>query len=239
MIQKLSHVPLHIQLADSIRNQIRCQELRPNDRLPSERELCAQYGISRITVRKAFSTLLQEGLVRSIVGKGTYVAEVPLHEDLRPLSSFSDDLARRGMTYESQVLNATILPADDTAANRLQIPRGAEVVSLERLRLANDLPIAIQYAVLPHYLCPDLLRFNFTKSSLYEVLRSEYQLRLAKSDTTIEAALAQPKEAELLHLKRPAAVLISEQVTYLDTGSIIEITRSIFHAERYKLFTRS
>ncbi len=238
-IVRESAVPLHIQLADLLRLQIDRKELCPHDRLPSERDLCLRYGISRITVRKALSTLTQEGLVYSTVGKGTYVAEPRYDEELQPLSSFTQDLERRGVRSTSQVLSATLVLADDELAERLNILRGAEVVRLHRLRLANDLPIAIQTAHLVHHLCHGLLHFDFSQRSLFEVLRSEYHLQLARTDTTIEAALATAEEARLLQLRRPAAVLISLQTTYLDHGDVIEFTRSVFHAERYKLRTHN
>jgi GntR family transcriptional regulator len=239
MLTKESSTPLHIQLASLLREQILCKALLPNTRLPSERDLCTQYNISRITVRQALNTLAQEGLVHSSVGKGTFVAAPHLREELQPLSSFTQDLQRRGMLASSRVLDCAIIPADDDLAARLRIPRGAEVVRLHRLRLANNAPIATQLTHLPHHLCPDLLRFDFNTRSLYDVLRGEYNLRLATSDTTIEATLAQPEEAALLELRRPAAVLVSEQVTHLVDGAVIEITRSVFHAERYKLSTHS
>jgi GntR family transcriptional regulator len=239
MLLKSSSVPLHMQLAEVLRGQIRRHELLPNDRLPSERELCEEYHISRITVRKALSTLAQEGLVHSTVGKGNFVAETAFDEELQPLSSFTQDLARRGMTASSLTLDQAIVPADDGLAARLGIPRGAEVVRLHRLRLADGLPIAVQLTQLPHHLCLDLLRFDFTKRSLYDVLRGEYKLVLVRSTTEILAALAQPEEAALLKLKRPAAVLVSEQTTYLANGAVIEVTRSVFNADRYRLHTQS
>lgn len=239
MLIKESSVPLHIQMADELRGRIQRRELRPNDRIPSERELCEQYDISRITVRKALSTLIQEGLVYATIGKGTYVAEMPLREELRPLSSFTQDLERRGMKAGNRVLNLDIVPADDERAGLLRIPRGAELVRLRRLRLADGLPIALQLSYLPHHLCPGLPEVDFTGQSLYAILRERYGLNLVRSDTMISAAMAQVEEAELLGLKRPAAVLISEQTSYLDTNAVIEITRSVFHAERYKLYTRS
>ncbi len=156
-----------------------------------------------------------------------------------PLSSFTHDLQSRGLESSSRVLEAVILPADDDLSNKLKIPRGTEVVRLSRLRIANQLPIAVQLTHLPHHLCPGLLDINFSDRSLYDVLRQQYHLSLAHSDTIIMAALAQSQEAALLQLKRPAAVLISEQTTYLDSGAVIENTRSVFHADRYSLHTRT
>lgn len=239
MLNKNSAIPLHVQLAALLRDQMQRKELPINSRLPSERELCDRYGISRITVRQALATLVQEGLVSSAAGKGTFVTAPRLNEELKPLSSFTQDLERRGMHASSRLLEAHILPADDDWAGRLGVPRGAEVVCLQRLRLANDSPIALQITHLPHHLCPNLLSFDFTARSLYEVLRAEYHMKLSHSETMIEAALAVPEEARLLGLKRPAAVLISKQTTYLEGGGVIEVTRSVFHAERYQLVTRT
>jgi GntR family transcriptional regulator len=239
LINKSSGVPLHVQLANILREQVLNRQLQPEDRLPSERELCEMYGISRITVRQALNTLTQEGLVYSTAGKGTFIAGSALDEELQPLSSFTQDMERRGMQATSQVLNQHIFSADDFWANRLKIPRGAEVVHLHRLRLGDGLPVSIQHTYLSHHLCPDLLAIDFSTRSLYEVLRHEYSYHLTHSDTVIEAALAEPEEAHLLILQMPAAVLISEQSTYLDTGTIIEITRSIFNADRYKLHSHA
>lgn len=239
MLTKESRIPLHIQMADRIREQIRRGEILPNTRLPSERELCELYDISRITVRRALATLSQEGLILSTTGKGNFVAQTAFTEELQPLSSFTQDLTRRGLRASSITLTQEIIPADDTLAAKFGIPRGAEMVRLRRLRLADDLPIAVQITHLPHHLCPDLLRNDFSDRSLYEVLRSQYGLVLVRSDTEIMAALAQPEELNLLKLKPPAAVLISDQTTYLENRVVIEVTRSIFNADRYKLQTHS
>lgn len=234
-IQKESAIPLHAQLAEMLRAQIRQQQYLPGDQLPSERELCEQFGISRITVRKALGTLTQEGLVYSTVGKGSYVSAPRLREELQPLSSFTQDMQRRGMVASSQVLEARLTPAGEDCAARLLVPYGTEVVFLRRLRLADGQPIAVQFSYLPHNLCPDVLRYDFSTRSLFDVLRSEYRLQLTRTSTLIRAALASQPDARLLHLVTPAAVLVSEQVTYLDSGAIIEYAQSIFHGERYQL----
>lgn len=239
MLDRNSAIPLHTQLTDLLRAHIATGVLPPHSRLPSERVLCNQYGVSRITVREALSELMHEGLIHVAVGKGTYVADPTLNEELQPLSSFSDDIRRRGMMPSSRVLEATIVHADDVLADRLRVPRGAETAKLCRLRLADGLPIAIQVAHLPHHLCPGLLQFDLASRSLFDVLRGEFGLVLAQAETVIEAALADEEQAGLLQLQFPAAVLISEQTTYLDTGQVIEHARSIFCADRYKLHTRT
>jgi GntR family transcriptional regulator len=190
-------------------------------------------------VRQALDELMHEGLIYTCVGKGTYVAEAKLNEELQPLSSFTEDMRRRGISTSSRILESRIISADDFLATRLQVPRGAEVVKLHRLRLGNGFPIAIQRAYLPHHLCPDWVQYDRSSRSLFDVLRSEYYLVLSRADTGIEAALAQPEEIRLLQVSAPAAVLISEQTTYLDTGAVVEWVRSIFRGDRYRLHTCS
>ena len=230
-------IPLHHKLRETLRHQIVTNQLPAHERLPSERELCDQYSISRTTVRRALADLFNEGLIYTTVGKGTYVAAPQMKEQLQPLSSFSEDITRRGMQPSSRLLRAEVQNANDEQAARLCLPRGAEVVSLYRLRLADGKPIALQLIWLPHYLCPDLLRFDLAQQSLYHILRSEYLLKLTYAETTIMAALANPEECRLLVLSPPAAVLISQQSTYLDNGSLIEYAHSVFRGDRYKLYS--
>jgi GntR family transcriptional regulator len=228
-----------MQLTGLLCRQIDSGQLPPHAQLPSERDLCQQYGVSRTTVRKALAQLLYKGRIYTSVGKGTYVAAQTLHEELQPLSSFTDDVRRRGMRAGTRILEAEIVPASDALAARLQVPQGAEVVRLYRLRLADDMPIALQRTHLPHHLCPDILQHDLSSRSLFELLRTEYHLHMAGADTDIEAVLARPEEARLLQLSDPAAVLISEQTTYLDTDAVIELTRSVFRGDRYKLHTHT
>ena len=239
MLDRGSGIPLHSQLTDLLREHIATGALLPNTRLPSERVLCDRHGVSRITVRKALGELAHEGLICTSVGKGSYVAEPTLREELQPLSSFSDDIRRRGMTPTSQVLEVKIVHADDVLADRLGVLKGAETVRVHRLRLADGLPIAIQVTYLPHHLCPGLAQCDLASRSLFDVLREEFALVLAQAETVIEAAMAKGDEAQLLQLLSPAAVLISEQTTYLEAGQVIEHARSIFRADRYKLHTRT
>jgi GntR family transcriptional regulator len=234
MLDRTTGTPLHVQLTDLLRRQINTSQLPVHTKLPSERELCEQYAISRITVRKALAALMHEGLVRSIAGKGTYVAELKLQRELEPLVGFSEDIRRRGMSVSSRVLEAAIIRADSHLAGQLHLLPDVEVVKLHRLRLVNSIPVAIQCAYLPHHLCPDLLQYDFSSRSLLDVLRTEYQLKLVRAESDIEAALARPEEASLLQLPTPAAVLVAEQTTYLDNDAVIEFVRSVFAGDRYK-----
>lgn len=239
MLNKAIGTPLYAQLAALLREQINTGKLPIHTKLSSERELCEQYAISRITVRKALAELMHEGLVYSSVGKGIYVAEPKLERELQPLTSFTEEARRRGVSVSSQVLEATIVHADNSLVVRLQVSPGAEVVKLYRLRLMDGIPAAIQCAYLPHHLCPNLLQHDFSSHSLLDILRTEYKLKLARAESNIEAALARPEEVSLLQLPAPAAVLIAEQTTYLNNDAVIEFVRSAFPGGRYRLYSWS
>ncbi len=237
MLLKDTETPLYIQLTDLLRQQIETMQLAPNQRIPSERELCERYGVSRITVRQATANLINEGLISTVPGKGTYVALPRLKGELQPLRSFTDEMSARRMTAKSKVLGAFIESASDVIASQLLILPGTELVKLIRLRMTDGLPIAIQTSWLVHHLCPDLLKYDMSKRSLYAVLRDEYHLNLIHAETSICAALATTEKCKLLMIQPPAAVLLVDQTTSLENGSILEYTHSVYLGDRYTIST--
>ena len=206
-------------------------ELEPDQRLPSEREFCDQLGVSRITVRQALSELTRDGLVRSVPGKGTFVAKKQEGE-FHPLLSFSQSVRDMGQVPSSRIINKTLVPASKRLARELKIPTDAEVVLIERLRLVDGEPCALQTAYLPSDLCPNLLEQDLEWASLYAVLRSQYGLVPVRAINSFEARLAEPEEREYLGLPTPSAVLVMRQTSHLENGSSIEYTRSIYKANQ-------
>jgi GntR family transcriptional regulator len=227
--------PLHVQLRESIIQAIIVGSWAPGVRIPSERELCRQYGVSRTTTRRTISECVHDGWLYTVVGKGTYVATNRLEQELRSLTGFSDDLRKRGIAASSRVLAAEGVKAPADLATSLGLLTEAPVLRLQRIRFASAKPIAVQTTWLPEHLCPGLFRFDFTTHSLYGVLREEYGLRLVRGETKIKAGLATPFERRALRLVDPSAVLRTTQVTYLDDGQPIEYCESVFHGELYEL----
>jgi GntR family transcriptional regulator len=205
-----------------------------DQRLPSERELCERFGVSRMTVRQALGELERDGLVYARVGKGTFANESKIDQELQTLTGFSQDISMRGSRPSSRVISAKIILASTPLAAVLKIMQGAEVVELSRLRLANDLPLCIETAYIPHYLCPNILSHDFAQESLYNVFTRDYNLRLARAEQTMEASLAAPEEMELLQLTHPAAILRIERLTYNQQDNLIEYVVSAYRGDRYK-----
>jgi GntR family transcriptional regulator len=230
-------VPLHVQLRDALVEQIISGALPVGLRIPSERELCRSYNVSRTTTRRTLSQLMHEGWIYTVVGKGTYVAPNRLEQELKPITGFADDLRRRGISVMSHVVTAGNVKASDEVAAYLDLTPGAPLVELERVRVATGTPLVLQVAFLPEHLCPDLLRFDFATRSLYDVLRTEYGLPLRRGETVIKADLATGRECGLLDGEDPMPVLRTFQTTYLDDDRPIEYCQSVFRGDLYELRT--
>jgi GntR family transcriptional regulator len=230
--------PLYIQIKDLLRSEIESGRFAVGDRLPSERELSETYSVSRMTARQALQLLQQDGLTQRQVGKGTYVARPQIDQDLRELTSFTQDMTARGLHPQNRVLLAELQPAGPEVAAQLQTTAGEPLVVLQRIRLADGKPIALETAHLPHRLCPGILgSHDFTRASLYQVLQDHYGLHLVWASQVIAARMPERFERDALDLPKRVPVLSLLRVTYDAADRPIEFVRSCYHSERYQLRT--
>ena len=227
--------PLYLQIKGLILSEIKAGKYTAHQRLPSERELSAAYGVSRMTVRQAVVDLQHSGAVYARVGKGTFVAAPKIDQQLRLVTSFTQEMRERGQQPSSRLLDARIAPASADVATALELHPGALVATLARVRLSNDQALAIETAYLPADLFPGLLNHDFSRESLYEVLARDYGLTLIAASQTIEAALAQQSELALLDVDPPAAVLRMQRVTRTPEGRAVELVRSTYRGDLYQL----
>ena len=140
-IYKNSPLPRYYQLKEIMRERIRLGEWKPGDLIPSERELGETYGISRMTARQAITDLVNEGLFYREQGKGTFVSQHKITQQLIQLTGFTEDIRARGQRPGTKVLSAEMFPADEATAERLRISQGMLIFRLRRLRLADDEPL--------------------------------------------------------------------------------------------------
>jgi GntR family transcriptional regulator len=233
-LQRHAPDPLYQQLKASLVAEIASGRYRSNQRLPSERELSTRFRVSRMTVRQAMLELARDGTVYTRVGKGTFVAAPKIDQQLRALTGFTQEVRSRGGQPASRVLEARVIPAAGDIAIALRLAPEARVILLARLRLADGVPLALETAHLPFALFPQLLRHDFARESLYDVLENEYKLALTQAEQTLEAALGGPREIELLELTPPAAVLRMQRLTLTTDGVPVEYVLSVYRGDRYK-----
>ncbi|MHB8073272.1 GntR family transcriptional regulator [Desulfosporosinus fructosivorans] len=232
-IDKTSAVPIYFQLKTLIQEGISSGEYPVGMCLPSEREYCEEYGISRMTVRQAISDLVNEGLLRRERGKGTYVSQPKIEQGLQMLTSFTEDMKRRNMQPGTRLIHMITCPAKGRVARQLGIEDGDSVYEIKRLRLADDEPMAIETAYVPICYLPNFTEEKVASGSLYEVMR-ERGIEISHATQTLEASQAKVTEATILNIKNKASVLLIERTTCASGGQVVEFVKSVYRGDRYK-----
>jgi GntR family transcriptional regulator len=223
--------PLYLQLTRRIGEAIETGELKPGQSLPPEREMAAMTGLSRVTVRKAVQALVQAGRLVQRRGSGTFVApEVErVEQALSLLTSFSEDMARRGKAGRSVWISRAVHAPSPEEMMALGLTAHDRVSRLERVRLADEVPLAIERAALSTALLPDP---EVVTTSLYTVL-AERGVRPVRAVQRISAANLGARDAGLLEVPVGAAGLRIERVSYLASGRVVEFTRSLYRGDAY------
>lgn len=230
--------PLYLQLVDILEIQIR-NTMAPNDKLFSERELTQIFGVSRITVRLALQELEKRGLVYKKHGKGTYVSEIQdAVVDLSAAYSFTEQMKKIGKKPQTEILSFHRLQASEQVAKTLQISSGDWVFELERLRLADDVPMMLERSYVPANLFEGLSEELLQHKPLYEVFSDDYGQFIRLAEEEFYASIALDNEAKLLDIQANSPVLHLLRKTYNDKNRMIEFTFSIARADhfRYKIY---
>ncbi|MGH2507551.1 MAG: GntR family transcriptional regulator [Ktedonobacteraceae bacterium] len=237
-IVRKSPLPRYYQLKEIMREKINSNEWKPGDLIPSERELGEQYGISRMTARQAITELVNEGLFFREQGKGTFVSRHKITQQLIRLTGFTEDIKARGQRPGSKIISAKMTPTDETVAEHLHIKPGQLVFQLQRLRLADEEPLAIEVSHLYFNGCEKLMEEDLEQNSLYRLLESKYKLPLMEADQQLEAGLIGPEEALLLKIPVGSAALFVRRTTYSERDQPIEYVKSIYCGNKYIFFTQ-
>jgi GntR family transcriptional regulator len=206
-------------------------ESKPGDPLPSDAELCDQFRVSRMTARQAVQRLAAEGLLYRVSGRGTFVAQAPVHRRINMLLSFTEEMRRKGRTASSRLLEAGLRPGLEEEVLALRLPPRSAVVAIRRVRLADDLPMAVEYARLAA-VCAGVLTADLTRSSLFVALRGIGRVpTLARGTLTADAARAE--EAALLNVPEGAPLLVERRTVYDQAEKPLEFTESRYVGGRY------
>jgi len=225
--------PLYLRVYRLIADEIAGGTLGPGDRLPSERELTGRLGVSRATVRRALGELANDGLVTSSASRGSFVASGPLVEPPNALLSFTELGGRRGLRATARVLGRTARPATIEEAEAFGIAPGAELVELERLRLLDAVPVAVDVTRFPLARAPEALAVDFSTASLYDLLERSGHPPV-RAAYTVEALPAPERVGALLDIPANDPVLVAETTAYDAGDRLVELARTHYRGDRYR-----
>lgn len=237
MLDSNSSIPLYIQIRDFILENIKNGVYKKGQRLPSERQLSLDLGVSRMTARQALVSLIKEGVLESRPGKGTYVTRPLIYQQLGMLTSFSEEVQKRGGVASNKLIYQALRPAGYEVAQKLEIPIGTVVVFLQRVRLADGNPVAFEAAHIVASYCPDILdHHDFGTESLYQVLREEYGCSLAWARQQFQSRMPTQHEQSLLNISANTPVLENDRVTFTAQDKPIEYVNSTYIGDQF-MFT--
>ncbi len=234
-IDKALPTPAYLQLKEQLIHAIDTGRINQGRALPSERDLAASLGLSRMTVRRAFKELVSEGRVEQQQGSGTYVRGRPLEQIIDRVRGFTDEARNLGFKPGARLLKAQRVAADEQVAAALGLEPGATVLRVTRLRTADDEPLALQEAHLPTRLVELPISELERGGSLYRCLEVRFGIRPVRARQTIGARLPTRAESRALELAPTVPVLALERTTFGADELPFEYTRSAYRGDRYRL----
>jgi GntR family transcriptional regulator len=232
MVEKDSRLPLYHQLMDILLEKIESGELGENDQLPSERELCETYEVSRTTVRQTMQELEKEGYIYKIHGKGTYVSPRTYKQSLVKFYSFTEEMKKAGKHPTTQVISFNKVIADSKLAKVMNLRVETELFKVTRLRLADAEPMLYETSYLPVDVFSSLSREDLEHAPMYEVFREQYNVNISSAVESFKAVSADKMEADMLQIVEGSPCLLLERITY-DQSKVIEYTVSIARGDKF------
>lgn len=236
-IYKESKIPLYHQIKEDLKAHIEGGEWLPGELIPAEKELCAEYEVSKITVLEAIKGLVGEGLLRRKQGKGTFVAEAKLEQSLNRFYSFTESIRQKGLKLEQRILKVEIIKADKHIAKHLGIKKGEKITEMERLRLVNGEPLYLETIMIPVKLCPNLHLKDVGYKSLNDILKNEYKIPLIRGRECFEPIIIDDYEAQMLGVENGAPALLLEHTTYTTKNQVVLFSKGIVRGDRCRYYT--
>ena len=212
------------------------EQLGVGEAIPSERQLSSDLGVSRLTVRAALDDLVREGMLVRRHGSGTFVSEPKIAQELT-MTSFTEDMQRRGMVPASRTLSLRVTPAGAHLGRLLHVSPSEPVMIISRLRLADRETMAIETLHVRESLVPGLTAPDLERRSFYEILEGRFGITIVGGHQTIEPTVTNEEESAALGVPLHSPAFQFERTTNSESGEIVEYVRSIYRGDRYKLVT--
>jgi GntR family transcriptional regulator len=231
--------PVYLQIAAAVRQLLRTGRVAPGTAFPPEQVLAKRFGVSRMTMRQANDVLEREGLIERQRGRGTFAVQNRLVKQEQETRSFSEEIRRRGGVPSSRLVSFKTVGAPAVVAAEFGIASGDPIYVIDRVRLADGVPIALESIQIPVSRCPNLERFNIVDHSLYQIFEENYGIELARSEEEISAIAPNKNHRKMLELPRNAAVLLVKRKTFTGDGKLFELATDAYRGDLYVAIVQS
>lgn len=211
--------------------------LTPDDRLPSERELCQLWNLNRTTLRNAIQRLVDDGVLYSRMGSGTYVAHPKMIRNLQDVYGFSAAVRAQGRIPSSRLVWEQLQEADKTTSRRLHVPLGTQIYAIQRVRLIDEMPCSIETTHINTLLCPGIQNHDFGSEALFDVLHDEYGVQAMSGDEKLTVTTLDSVEAELLDVEEGHTAFFQSGVIVDAQDQPIEYFKNVVLSERIRFAT--
>lgn len=228
----MSDRPLYMDIYDDLFSKINNGVYGEEAPLPTERELCEAYHVSRSTVRSALNELQKNSFVYTVQGSGTFVKPQVIEQQLLKFYSFTDELKNRGTDFGCTTVDYQLMPADDKLAQKMGCTRGQMVHALSRLRFAVSVPLMLEVTYLPQSRFHRINISSLRNASLYEYLRARYGMNMDHANETFQPILPSIRERELLGIGHNSPCMLLERFGY-EEDVLVEYTRSVVRGDKY------
>ena len=229
-----SATPLFQQLAEELRKALHAGEYPPGSQLPTEHQLCGRYGVSRVTVRKALEELSQRGEVVRRPGKGTFVADKKFQRDLTSVLSFTEMCRRMGCAPGARTVKIALEPPDEEAAQELGLKKGEQMLVVERLRLADGVPVLLETTRFPEKFF-FFFHCDLNNASLYQIVKEQTGVVFTHSLKTLEIVFASYQEARYLGVAKGYPLLSIRSTVWDDSGENRYLSQQLCIGDKFKL----
>jgi GntR family transcriptional regulator len=233
-----SPVPLHAQLEEIFLRRIRDGDAQAGSRLPSEDELVALHGVSRTTVRTAIQSLIARGMVEIRRGKGTFVTEPVITQELTALTGFVEDMHALGKKASATVLDRRLVAASETVARQLAVPRGASVARIQRVRLADGSPLSFDETYLPKELGEKVMADDLENQPIFTLLEQKYSTPLLEAEYRLAAVPSHGTVARALGVNAGSPIFLIERTTFSERHRPVDYERLYYRGDHIRFVTR-
>lgn len=237
-IDPASRLPLHAQVEEALLKSIAEGVLRPGSRLDAEEQLVERFAVSRTTIRTAIQSLIARGVVEIRRGKGTFVTQPAITQELTELTGFVEDMQAQGRQASARVLDRRLVAASETVARQLSLKRGAAVARIQRVRLADGIPLSFDETYLPQELGEKIMTDDLENQPIFSLLEQKYATPLLEAEYRLAAVASHGTVSRALGIDAGSPIFLIERTSFSENHRPVDYERLYYRGDHIRFVTR-